>query len=102
MLLSLKCHNCGATVYFDNNEVVTRCSHCGAHLKEMTEYTLKAVDLNIKQQSANIDVGREMGITEAHSKEIKARTRAVLLAVFGMIGAMILFFIAIKWFVSSF
>ena len=102
MLLSLKCHNCGATVYFDNNEVVTCCSHCGAHLKEMTEYTLKAVDLNIKQQSANIDINREKGISDIHAKETRTAAKGVLLVTFGIVGAIILMILAIRLLVFSF
>ena len=97
MILSLKCHNCGATVYFDNNDIITRCSHCGAHLKEMTEYTLKAADLNIKQQSANIDVGREQGITEARSKEMRSRAKSMVFAMVGCFGTIILFVLLIKY-----
>lgn len=91
MILSLKCHNCGATVYFDSNEIVTCCSHCGGHLKEMTEYTIKAADLNIKQQSANIDVNRERGIAEAHTKEIKTKTRSVTIILVIFLVSFLLF-----------
>lgn len=95
MVLSLKCHNCGATVYFDSESPATHCSHCGAHLKEMTDYTITAAHLTLKQKSADIDVNRERGISDARSRRDQSRAKSialVYLAALAFVAGFILLF----------
>lgn len=67
-MLSMKCPSCGATISFDENNISTFCSFCGAHLPVMTDYVKKAADLDIRQKQHAIDM-------ETMDKEAKHKSK---------------------------
>ena len=70
-MLSVKCPSCGATLPFDENNILTFCSFCGAHLPVMTDYVKKAADLDIKQKQHAIDMEAMDKEAERKSKEME-------------------------------
>lgn len=55
-MISVKCHNCGGIIHFDEEHIPSFCSFCGSPIKETKEYIDKAIDLKIEKQMHDMDM----------------------------------------------
>lgn len=49
-VLSMKCPNCGGTVFFTSSKIATHCSFCGSALPDLKDYVVESAKLNIEQK----------------------------------------------------
>ena len=70
-MLSIYCPKCGATVKFDEDQIPTFCSFCGAHLPDMTDFVKENLKLEIDKKRLDLDRQRHEMQMETMDKEIK-------------------------------
>ena len=59
MQLSINCPKCGANNKFDENNIPTFCSFCGATLPDMQPYVHEAIKLKFEKQRHEMDMETE-------------------------------------------
>lgn len=98
-MISVKCQNCGGSVHFDEDNIPSFCSFCGAPLKETKEYIDKAIDLKIEKQMHQMDM--ELLKKEIHKERIKNLPESIQaimkIIVWILVAAIIISIITLIW-----
>lgn len=93
-MLSIKCPNCGGTVQFDENHIITFCSFCGSQLPDMSSYVEQAMKLSVEEKRHNMEMQKMEKQMKRDALDNKLDAIGLVLKIIG-VGIFMFFFFKI-------